>query len=75
MSDQTSNTPHLARHSKRPSVEYWFYFSAILLVTLPLAAIGTLFALVQSDRESVSQGVIRKAWAQAQTVTSLIFSA
>lgn len=75
MSDQTSNTPHLARHSKAPTAEYWFYFGVILMATLPLAAAGTLIALIQSDKERVAQGVFRKAWSQAQTLTSLIFSA
>lgn len=75
MSDQTSNTPHLARHSKAPTAEYWFYFGVILTVTLPIAAVGTVIALLMCDRERVRQGVLRKAWAQAQTVTSLIFSA
>lgn len=75
MSDQTSNIPHLARHSKAPTAEYWFYFGVILLAALPFAAVGTAVAFLTCDYEAARQGVLRKAWSQAQTVTSLIFSA
>jgi hypothetical protein len=75
MSDQTSNTPHLARHSKAPTAEYWFYFGVILMATLPIAAAGFLIALVTCDREAARKGILHKAWSQAQTLTSLIFSA
>ena len=75
MSDQTSNATHLARHSKAPTAEYWFYFVVILMAALPIAAIGTAIALLTCNREAVREGVLRKAWAQAQTATSLIFSA
>ncbi len=71
MADQTSNGPHLARHAKGPSLEYWVYFTLIFIVSLPAGLVNWLIGLT---RPEPNKGMIGRAWDQAQVITPRIFS-
>ena len=72
MTDFTSNGPK-ARHGKR-GVEFTVYFSILFIAALPFGAVGWLLDVFQKQTLNL-HGPLARAWAEADRITPLIFSA
>jgi hypothetical protein len=59
---------HRVRHANR--LEYAFYFTLILMISVPTA----LARSVVSDRHAEQKFFVAEAWAMAQRVTPQIFA-
>ncbi len=73
MTDITSSAPH-TRRSTRRGAEFHLYFALIFLVALPFAAVGWVADIV-TRRTLNLHGPLARAWAEADRITPLIFSA
>lgn len=73
MSDATSNSPRLNNGRTRPA-EFTLYFSIIFLLALPFASIGWVREVFRK-RSLYLHGPLARAWAEADRITPLIFSA
>jgi len=72
MTDITSSTPH--RRPARRGAEFHFYFALIFVVALPFASVGWGADIV-TRRTLNLHGPLARAWAEADRITPLIFSA
>lgn len=72
MSDATSSAPR--SKSTRRSLEFTLYFSLIFVLAIPFA---TAFWLIDVFRKQtlMLHGPLARAWAEADRITPLIFSA
>jgi len=72
MTDITSTPPQ--RRSGRRGSEFHAYFALIFLLSLPFAFVG--WALDIAARRTLNlPGPLARAWAEADRITPLIFSA
>jgi len=78
MTDQTTDMmlsePTARIGTKRPTTEFYVYFTIIFLATLPLATITWALAAIKS-RSLTDKGPVARAWTQARIITPMIFSA
>ena len=72
MTDVTSTPPHKAR-AKR-GTEFLLYFSLIFVLAIPFATIFWLIDVFQKQTLNL-HGPLARAWAEADRITPLIFSA
>lgn len=75
MTDFTSNEPrpHKHGHTKR-GTEFLVYFSIIFVVAIPFAFVIWLLEVFQKQTLNL-HGPLARAWAEADRITPLIFSA
>ncbi len=73
MTDVASNTPKSRTSSKR-SMEFTFYFSIIFVLAIPFATVFWVLDVVRKQTLML-HGPLARAWAEADRVTPLIFSA
>jgi len=73
MADITSNIPR-QRTIRRRNVEFYIYFTLIFLIALPVGAERYIAAIIRKQSLDV-RGPIARAWAEADRITPLIFSA
>lgn len=69
----TMNKPK-ARHTSRRTLEFGVYFSIIFVAAIPFGVIGWAKDVVKS-RTLLLRGPLARAWAEADRITPLIFSA
>ncbi|MEN8709356.1 MAG: cytochrome PufQ [Paracoccaceae bacterium] len=65
---------HKHRKSSRRSAEFIFYFSVIFCAAIPFGFVAWAADVVRY-RTLLLQGPLARAWAEADQVTPLIFSA
>ena len=73
MTDITSTPPH-ARRAARRGLEFHAYFARIFLIALPFSTVGWVLDIV-ARRTLNLPGPLARAWAEADRITPLIFSA
>lgn len=73
MTDFTSSEPRQRSSSKR-GAEFTFYFSIIFLLAIPFAMFGWVLEVFQKQTLML-HGPLARAWAEADRITPLIFSA
>ena len=73
MTDVASNTSKSRTSSKR-SMEFTFYFSIIFVLAIPFATVFWVLDVVRKQTLML-HGPLARAWAEADRVTPLIFSA
>ncbi len=71
MTDTTSHPPK--RHSKR-GAEYHVYFAILFVLAIPFATVFWLVDVIQKQTLFL-HGPLARAWAEADRITPLIFSA
>jgi hypothetical protein len=59
---------------RRRSVEFYIYFTLIFILAIPVGVERTLAAIIRK-RSLDTRGPIARAWADADRITPLIFSA
>ncbi|MGC6527957.1 MAG: cytochrome PufQ [Paracoccaceae bacterium] len=69
----TMNKPK-PRHSSRRTLEFGVYFSLIFLAAIPFGIFAWARDVVM-DRTLLLRGPLARAWAEADRITPLIFSA
>lgn len=74
MTDFTSDAPRAHRHHTKRGAEFTVYFSLIFLAALPFSAAGWLLDVFQKQTLNL-HGPLARAWAEADRITPLIFSA
>ena len=72
MTDFTSDGPK-TRPARR-GVEFTVYFSIIFVLAIPFAAVGWVLDVFQKHTLNL-HGPLARAWAEADRITPLIFSA
>ncbi|MCC1492425.1 cytochrome PufQ [Cognatishimia sp. F0-27] len=72
MADFTSQEPR--RHTTKRGAEFTFYFSIIFLLAIPFAMVGWVLEVFQKQTLML-HGPLARAWAEADRITPLIFSA
>ena len=73
MTDVASNTPKSRTPSKR-SMEFTVYFSIIFVLAIPFATVFWVLDVIRKQTLML-HGPLARAWAAADRVTPLIFSA
>ncbi|MAT87652.1 MAG: protein pufQ [Aestuariivita sp.] len=73
MTDIASNTNKPRVHRRR-SVEFTVYFSIIFVLAIPFAAVFWVLEVIRKQTLKL-RGPLARAWAEADRVTPLIFSA
>lgn len=73
MTDFTSSDPR-PRHSAKRGTEFTVYFSIIFLLAIPFAMVGWVLEVFQKQTLML-HGPLARAWAEADRITPLIFSA
>ncbi|MFD1341225.1 cytochrome PufQ [Litorisediminicola beolgyonensis] len=71
MSDFTSNAP---RHRSRRGTEFLLYFSLIFILAIPFATVFWLLDVFQKQTLFL-HGPLARAWAEADRITPILFSA
>lgn len=71
MADTTSNTP---RKTTRRGAEFFIYFSILFVAAIPFASAGWLLDVIRKGTLNL-HGPLARAWAEADRITPLIFSA
>jgi hypothetical protein len=74
MADITSNPPPRSRCGRRRGAEFQFYFALIFAAAIPFAS-GAWVRDVIRHRSLNMHGPLARAWAEADRITPLIFSA
>ena len=73
MSDFTSDSPRPHRGAKR-SAEYMVYFGILFILAIPFATVFWVLDVFQKQTLML-HGPLARAWAEADRITPLIFSA
>ncbi len=74
MADFTSNEPRHKGHHVRRGTEFLVYFSIIFVLAIPFAIVGWVLDVFQKQTLML-HGPLARAWAEADRITPLIFSA
>ncbi|MDA7423375.1 cytochrome PufQ [Thalassococcus lentus] len=74
MTDFTSSEPRHKGHTARRGTEFLFYFSLIFVLAIPFALVGWVLEVFQKQTLML-HGPLARAWAEADRITPLIFSA
>jgi len=73
MANITTDIPRSPQARKR-GAEFYLYFTVIFLLALPVGLERTLAAVIRKQSLNV-KGPVARAWAEADRITPLIFSA
>jgi hypothetical protein len=73
MSDFTSDSPRHHRSNKR-GAEYMVYFGILFILAIPFATVFWVLDVFQKQTLML-HGPLARAWAEADRITPLIFSA
>ena len=73
MTDVASNNPKTRAQTRR-SLEFSLYFSLIFILAVPFAIVFWLLDVIRKQT-LILDGPLARAWAEADRVTPLIFSA
>lgn len=74
MTDFTSSEPRHKGYGARRGTEFLFYFSLIFVLAIPFALVGWVLEVFQKQTLML-HGPLARAWAEADRITPLIFSA
>ena len=74
MTDHTTNGFGSAR-TRRPTIEYRFYFAVIFLAYLPISLVTCLLGLARPGSDDACRTFIGRAWHRASVITPMIFTA
>ena len=74
MTDFTSDMPRRRAPAQRRGAEFVFYFSLIFVLAIPFVTGGWLLDVFQKQTLNL-HGPLARAWAEADRITPLIFSA
>ena len=74
MTDFTSSEPRHKGHHVKRGAEFLVYFSIIFVLAIPFAAVGWMLDVVHKGTLNM-HGPLARAWAEADRITPLIFSA
>ena len=74
MTDVTSDTVRTPKAHARRGAEFMVYFSIIFVLAIPFAAVGWVLDVFQKHTLML-HGPLARAWAEADRITPLIFSA
>ena len=75
MTDFTSNEPRSHKHGQtKRGAEFLFYFSIIFVLAIPFAMVLWVLEVFQKQTLNL-HGPLARAWAEADRITPLIFSA
>ncbi|ETX29611.1 cytochrome PufQ [Roseivivax isoporae] len=72
MTDFTSNAPR--RRTTRRGSEFLFYFSLIFVLAIPFVTASWLLDVFQKQTLNL-HGPLARAWAEADRITPILFSA
>ncbi|ETW12219.1 protein PufQ [Roseivivax marinus] len=73
MSDFTSDMPR-RRHAAKRGTEFFIYFSLIFVLAIPFATAFWLLEVFQKQTLNL-HGPLARAWAEADRITPILFSA
>ena len=73
MTDMTSNPPKHRHHAKR-GTEFHVYFGILFVLAIPFATLFWVLDVFQKQTLNL-HGPLARAWAEADRITPLIFSA
>ena len=74
MADITSNPPQTRRVGRRRGMEFQIYFSLIFLLAIPFGTERWIAHVIRKRSLDV-RGPLARAWAEADRITPLVFSA
>ncbi len=74
MADATSNPPQTRRVGRRRGMEFQIYFSLIFLLAIPFGTERWIAHVIRKRSLDV-RGPLARAWAEADRITPLVFSA
>lgn len=74
MSDMTSDAPRARQNSGKKGAEFYVYFSIIFIFAIPFASVGWMLDVVQKHTLNL-HGPLARAWAEADRITPILFSA
>ncbi|RBI84559.1 protein pufQ [Rhodosalinus halophilus] len=74
MADITSNPPPRVRSGRRRGAEFHVYFALIFTVAIPFTTVRWTRDVIR-HRSLNMHGPLARAWAEADRITPLIFSA
>ena len=74
MTDMTSNLPREERSGRKRTTEFHVYFTLIFVLAIPFATERYISHVIRKRSLDV-RGPIARAWAEADRITPLIFSA
>ncbi len=74
MTDMTSNPPARTRCGRRRGAEFQFYFALIFTAAIPFAFAAWVRNVIRY-RSLNMHGPLARAWAEADRITPVIFSA
>lgn len=74
MANITTDLPRETPRRRTRSTEFYIYFSLIFLLAIPVG-VERYFAAIIRKRSLDTRGPIARAWAEADRITPLIFSA
>lgn len=74
MADFTSNAPRKAAHATRRGAEFTLYFIILFVAALPFATTAWVLDVIRKGTLNL-HGPLARAWAEADRITPLIFSA
>ena len=74
MTDFTSDGPRAHKAHAKRGAEFTVYFSIIFVLAIPFAAVGWALDVFQKQTLML-HGPLARAWAEADRITPLIFSA
>ena len=68
----------VSEYRKTMKLEYRIYFTLIFIISIPLAVFSWTLHLVLKgfrDGTEINEGILKRAWGQAQVITPMIFTA
>ncbi len=74
MTDMTSNAPAPRAHGRKRGLEFNIYFALIFLLAIPVGCERWIANVIRKRSLDV-RGPLARAWAEADRITPLIFSA
>ncbi|MGR3494470.1 cytochrome PufQ [Citreimonas sp.] len=74
MADFTTNETRYRGHHARRDTEFTVYFTIIFVLAIPFATVGWVLEVFQKQTLML-HGPLARAWAEADRITPLIFSA
>ena len=74
MTDITSNAPRARHHHVKRGAEFIIYFSILFVLAIPFATGAWVLEVIRKGTLNL-HGPLARAWAEADRITPLIFSA
>jgi hypothetical protein len=74
MADTTASETRHRSHAKPRGVEFFVYFAILFVAAIPFATVAWMLDVIRKGTLNL-HGPLARAWAEADRITPLIFSA